>query len=192
MLVDMSRDKCLPRFEYHMFYVVYPFVTYWLNLLRTSQQFQLSRWCMADCVYSRQCTAEISCDWMIIEYIHDEYFNMHLTMGTCNGRAGTTAREYVLHYPGRRHPDANVFRRLEHSLHETGSVTSMAHVNAGRPRTCQRRSITGAVERSVEKLTRYHTRIWTIPTANPKHFMTVNCIHATTRGVHNCFPTIIL
>jgi hypothetical protein len=33
MLVDdMSRNKCFFRFEYHMFYVLYPFVTYLLAL----------------------------------------------------------------------------------------------------------------------------------------------------------------
>jgi hypothetical protein len=35
-------------------------------------------------------------------------------LDTRNCRAGTAAREYPLRYPsGRRHPDANVFRRLE-------------------------------------------------------------------------------
>jgi hypothetical protein len=36
---------------------------------------------------------------------------MVLTVGTYNSRAGTTAREYVLRYPRRRHPDAYMFRR---------------------------------------------------------------------------------
>jgi hypothetical protein len=60
---------------------------------------------------------------------------MLLTLGACNSRAGTAARECALRYPGRRHPDANVFRRLEQRLRETGRVTSTAHVNADRPRT---------------------------------------------------------
>jgi hypothetical protein len=50
---------------------------------------------------------------MIMEYTHDEYCDMLLTLGACNSRAGTAAREYALRYRGRRHPDANVFRRLE-------------------------------------------------------------------------------
>lgn len=36
-------------------------------------------------------------------------------------------------YPGRYHPDVNVFRRLQQFLHETGSVTAAAHAGAGRP-----------------------------------------------------------
>jgi hypothetical protein len=60
---------------------------------------------------------------------------MLLTLGACNSRAGTAAREYALRYSGGRHPDANVFRRLEQRLRETGSVTPTALVNAGRTRT---------------------------------------------------------
>jgi hypothetical protein len=48
---------------------------------------------------------------------------MLLTLGACNSRAGTAAREYALRYPSRRDPDANVFRRLEQHLLEKGSVT---------------------------------------------------------------------
>jgi hypothetical protein len=44
---------------------------------------------------------------------------MLLTFGACNCQAGTAAREYALRYPGRRHPDASVFRRLEQRLRET-------------------------------------------------------------------------
>jgi hypothetical protein len=60
---------------------------------------------------------------------------MLLTLGACNSRAGTAAREYAIRYTGRRHPDANLFRRLQQRLRETGSVTPTALVNAGRPRT---------------------------------------------------------
>jgi hypothetical protein len=38
-----------------------------------------------------------------------------------------------MRYPGRRHPDACVFRRLEQRLRKKGSATPTAHVNAGRP-----------------------------------------------------------
>jgi hypothetical protein len=37
LMEDMSRNKCFfSRFEYYIFYVVYPFVTYLLTLARTS------------------------------------------------------------------------------------------------------------------------------------------------------------
>jgi hypothetical protein len=76
---------------------------------------------------------------------------MLLTLGACNSRAGTAARQYALRYPGRRHPDANVFRRLEQRLRETGSLTPTALVNAGRPPTVRTPAneddTTAAVER---------------------------------------------
>jgi hypothetical protein len=34
LIEDMSRNKCFFRFEYHMFYVLYPFMSYWLTLPR--------------------------------------------------------------------------------------------------------------------------------------------------------------
>jgi hypothetical protein len=87
------------------------------------------------CTQDTQCIAGLSCDRMIMEYTHDEYCDMLLTLGACNSRAGTAVREYALRYPGRRHPDANVFRRLEQRLRETGSVKPTALVKAGRPRS---------------------------------------------------------
>jgi hypothetical protein len=87
------------------------------------------------CTQDTQCTAGLSCDRMIMEYTHDEYCDMLLTLGARNSRAGTAAREYKLCYPGRRHSNANMFRRLEQRLRETGSVTPTALANAGRPRT---------------------------------------------------------
>jgi hypothetical protein len=36
---DMSRNKCFSGFEYHMFYVLYPFVTYLLTLPRIILEF---------------------------------------------------------------------------------------------------------------------------------------------------------
>jgi hypothetical protein len=58
---------------------------------------------------------------------------MLLTLGTCNtcSRGGAAAQKFALLYSGRRHPDANVFRRLEQRLLETPT----AQVNAGRPQT---------------------------------------------------------
>lgn len=40
--------------------------------------------------------------------------------------------EFVEHHPNRPPPDANVFRRLQQLLYETGRVTMTASVNAGR------------------------------------------------------------
>jgi hypothetical protein len=35
---DMPRNKMFSRFEYHMFYVLYPFVTYLLTLPRNERR----------------------------------------------------------------------------------------------------------------------------------------------------------
>jgi hypothetical protein len=40
--------------------------------------------------------------------------------------------EFAVHHPGRLHPDAKVFRRLQQRLRETGRITMTAPVNAGR------------------------------------------------------------
>jgi len=68
---------------------------------------------IARCTQGTQRTAGLGCDRMMMEYTHDEHCDMLLTVGACNSRAGVAAREYAIPYLGRRHPDANVFRRLE-------------------------------------------------------------------------------
>lgn len=45
-----------------------------------------------------------------------------MILGACNSRAWSGAGAQVLCNVGRRHPDANVFRRLQQSLRETLSV----------------------------------------------------------------------
>lgn len=40
-------------------------------------------------------------------------------------------------FVGRRHPDANVFLRLEQRLFNTGILVPTALLNTGRPRTVQ-------------------------------------------------------
>jgi hypothetical protein len=77
---------------------------------------------------------------------------MLLTLGTCNSRAGTAAREYALRYPGRRYTNANVFRLLEQRLYETGSVKPTTHVNAGRPRTVRTAANEDVIIAAVEEL----------------------------------------
>jgi hypothetical protein len=95
-----------------------------------------------------------------------------LTLGTCNIRTGTAAREYALCSSVRRHPKASVFRRLEQRLCETDTVIPTTHVNIGHPRTARPPAKgdvkIAAVEQAVEKLTRYRTRTVTIPTYGPR------------------------
>jgi hypothetical protein len=54
---------------------------------------------------------------------------MLLTLGNCRSRNDTAVGEYALRYPGRYLQDANVIRRLEQGLRETGNITSMVHIN---------------------------------------------------------------
>jgi hypothetical protein len=60
---------------------------------------------------------------------------MLFTLGTYNSEASTAAWECMLRFPGRRHADCNLFRRLEQRLLAARSVTLKALVKAGSPRT---------------------------------------------------------
>jgi hypothetical protein len=58
--------------------------------------------------------------------------------------------EFALHYPDRRHSDANVFGRLQQRLGEIGSITPMALVNADSPRTVRTPAKVGVLIAAVE------------------------------------------
>ena len=60
-----------------------------------------------------------------------EYCDMYFIFGQCNGNALQTAREYASRYPSRRHPNANVIRRLDDRLRNTGSVLPTNHLRDG-------------------------------------------------------------
>jgi hypothetical protein len=143
-----------------------------------------------------QCTAGLSRDRMIMEYT-DEYCDMRETLGACNSRAGTAAQEYALRYPGRRHPDTNVFRRLEQRLLETGSVTPTTLVKAGRLRTVRTPANEDAISQlwneSRGEVHAISHENWDYPNrGSSKYFMMINCIHTTTCGALICFQTIVL
>lgn len=72
---------------------------------------------------------------------HGEYCNLLLTLGTCNSPVGTVAH----------HPDVNRFPRLGQRLRETGTVTLMVHVTAGRPRSVRRTTYEDAIMSAVEQ-----------------------------------------
>jgi hypothetical protein len=87
----------------------------------------------------------------VMDCTHDKHCDILLTLGGCNSPAGTASREYELHHPGRRHPDANVFLRLEQRLRETGSETRTALVNACRPRSVRTPTNEDAISATVER-----------------------------------------
>jgi hypothetical protein len=86
-----------------------------------------------------------------MEYTHKDHCAALLTRGTCNIRAGTAAWEY-----GLRHPDADVFQRLEQLLREKSAATA-THTNEGRPmavRTPANQDGISCGARTAEKLKR--------------------------------------
>jgi hypothetical protein len=60
---------------------------------------------------------------------------MHLILGACGNRTYAAVRAYAERYPARRHPDFNVFRRLDERMKETGNVLPTPPLDRGRPRT---------------------------------------------------------
>jgi hypothetical protein len=127
-----------------------------------------------------------------MEYIRDEFRYMRLTLGTCNIRASTAAREHAPRYPGRRNPDADAFRRLEQRLVEI-ELSHPRHtwiqVTLGCRVTSRWRGHSCSCEtKTLEKLVRYRKRIWRIPprlleVLQEDQFHPYNC----SRGAH-LFP----
>jgi hypothetical protein len=64
-----------------------------------------------------------------------EYCDMYFNLGACDNRAYATARAYAERHPARRHPDSNVFRRLNERMRETGNVLPTPPLDRGRLRT---------------------------------------------------------
>jgi hypothetical protein len=60
---------------------------------------------------------------------------MYLILGACGNRAYAAARAYAERYPARRHPDSNVFHRLDERMRETGNVLPTPPLDRRRPRT---------------------------------------------------------
>ena len=107
-------------------------------------------------------------------------------------RIHNSARKFALRSSRRRHPDANIFRRLQQRLRETWIVTPTAVVNVGRTRAARsaanKEAIIAAVERQLWKFMRWnYLEIWP-----SKHTLTINCINIITRRRHICFHIIIL
>jgi hypothetical protein len=87
-----------------------------------------------------QCTEGISFDRMKMAYTHEQYCDMFLTLDTCNSQPSNAAREHALLYPIRRHPDGNVFQRLERRFRDTRKCKTYGTRNADRTRTFRRQT----------------------------------------------------
>jgi hypothetical protein len=64
-----------------------------------------------------------------------EYCDMYLILGAWGNRGYAAARAYAERYPARRHPDINVFRRLDERIRETSNVLRTPPLDRGRPGT---------------------------------------------------------
>lgn len=73
-----------------------------------------------------------------MDFTFNEYADMYMAYGFCNGNAAMAKEEYRVRFPNRRHPSANVFRRLDQRVRESGSFAPRK-INAGRPR--ERRTV---------------------------------------------------
>ena len=62
---------------------------------------------------------------------------LYLAHGACSTGAGTAVHQFALRCPGRRHPGAVEFRRLNSRLYETRSGTHTKPVHKARPWTVQ-------------------------------------------------------
>jgi hypothetical protein len=122
----------------------------------------------------------------IIEYTNDEYCDMLLSIGTCNGRADIAAWDLV-----------DVIQMLVclddwSRVDETGSVTPTALLN-GTVRTPANKDTTiVAVERELWIGSRNIARenLDYPNRGSSKYFMMITCIHITTRAARLCFQTI--
>jgi hypothetical protein len=107
--------------------------------------------------------------------------NMLRTHYACHSQAGADEWETTLRYPGRRHPNAEVFRRLQHCVREKGSIKCRS------PTDCVELHNCSCGTRTVENLTLYRKKIGTVPT---KRFR--NTSWRSVCGAHFLLHTIAL
>jgi len=86
----------------------------------------------------------------MMNYTSGEYCDMLLILGECNNHATAAARRYADYYPHRRHPDANVIRRAEIRLRETGS-TIIHRQDAGRGRNVRTVDVEEEISQIIEE-----------------------------------------
>jgi len=84
----------------------------------------------------------------MMNYISGEYCDMLLILGECN-HATAAARWYAEYYPHRRYPDANIIRRAEIRLRETGS-TIIHRQDAGRGRNVRTVDVEKEISQIIE------------------------------------------
>lgn len=83
---------------------------------------------------------------------------MYLIYGRTRSNALRAARLYRETYPARRHPNANVFRRLDRRVRESGHFVPRANADRGRPRTRRTPNLEENIIALVEENPRVSTR----------------------------------
>jgi hypothetical protein len=72
-----------------------------------------------------------------MNFMLHEYCDINLIFGACGNRVFAVATAYAERCPARRHPDSNVFHRLDERMRETDNVLPTAPMDKGRPHTCR-------------------------------------------------------
>jgi len=92
-----------------------------------------------------------------MSFSYEEYADMHLVYGFCNGNTTAAVEEYRLRYPRQRIPDRRVFTRVHQHLREKGSFPC---VNRHAERQVQRNvNDNDMVQRSPRTSTRISARL---------------------------------
>jgi hypothetical protein len=135
-----------------------------------------------------------------MEYTHDEYCNMLLTLitlFTCNSQSGTATQEYTLHYPSWCYPNTHVLQQLEQRLSETGNV-NLRHMSmqfthglqGHQPMKMPQLELWNKSHREAHVTT--HENCDYANRASLRSFIMTSCIHNITHREHICFQTIVI
>jgi hypothetical protein len=113
------------------------------------------------CSQGRHCiTGSVVMEWSW--NTRDEYCEMILTPGTCNSRASTAAREYMLRYPARHHTDEECVLMTGAAPPRDRKCNTATSVSSDRPRTVRMPAnedpIIAAVEREPWRSIHYITQ----------------------------------
>jgi hypothetical protein len=133
---------------------------------------------------------------MTMEYTHEESCDMVLTLGNRNRQVGAIAGEYALRHPGWNYPNTNMFLLLEQQLREIGSY-HLRHMWMRASHGMYRHQPMNTPKLQLWNESRVNAHAtphgnWDYPNrGSSKYFMTINCIHTTTRGEHICFQTMV-
>ena len=122
-------------------------------------------------------------------YTNSDYTDMLLILGESRNNAAGAARLYAERYNARRHPDQNVFRRLEQRLRETGNFVPIG-INRGRERTVRNPQLeenvlltivedpTKSTRGIAQELDVHHSLVWNILNDEKYHPFHYYKVHA--------------